>query len=401
MSTTRDLLMLVAGVSIGGMGGWLVTSASASSVERPASVTVVERAQAPGATPLAATASHEERVAVAEEALSLERASRARAEEHAVALEEELARARSGSITRPAVLDKAAIAARIKAIEEEVAAAKDKKDGKKLVALYVELSRYGKDAWPLAAKVGAMFSGVEDGDATELGISTSDFYKAFVTADFAGLYVDALGHPDAYDKTFRQVAIWGLSMCDSSGAGPVLLEALKTEKDASMIQMIAGLLAQNPPPGAADAIVAALAEQKNEQAQYMLAWTLGRIPGDDATRAIQGLVAQTTDETIKAQLDQSLKVRSAPVAGYYVLAITPESDADKAGLRQGDVIVSLNGKPLKGWMQLQDNGDDANQGDAATVALSVYRDGATFDLRLGGAKSIWERGVQGDFSKGK
>ena len=222
-----------------------------------------------------------------------------------------------------------------------------------------------------------------------------------MTADFAQLYVDALTHPDAYDKTFRQVATWGLSLCDASGVGPALVDALKSEKDPMILQSIAGLLAQNPPAGAAQQIAAAIGDTKNAQARAMLAWALTRIPGDDATGAIQGLMAGTTDDTTKVQLAQSLQVRAAAVPGYVVLNVTPQSDAEQAGLKPGDVITAMNGKAMKGWTQLQDTGDDQGQGDQATVALAVYRDGQTFNITLQGAKSLYERGLYGDFSKGQ
>ena len=153
MGTSRDFLMIGAGVAIGAMAGVIVTNAVTQSPAERAATNVLA-ASTPAAREVGLRPGElDDRATQMEKALTDERAVRARAEARAVNLEEELARARSSSLSRgPSIapLDRAALAARLKAIEEEAAAARESKDGKKLVALFVELSRYGKEAWPLA-----------------------------------------------------------------------------------------------------------------------------------------------------------------------------------------------------------------------------------------------------------
>jgi C-terminal processing protease CtpA/Prc len=65
----------------------------------------------------------------------------------------------------------------------------------------------------------------------------------------------------------------------------------------------------------------------------------------------------------------------ADSAGARVRAVMPDSPADAAGLRRGDVITRLNGTPLDGSRKLVELARGLQPGD--TVRLEYRRDGAT------------------------
>ncbi|HEX2113983.1 MAG TPA: DegQ family serine endoprotease [Alphaproteobacteria bacterium] len=65
--------------------------------------------------------------------------------------------------------------------------------------------------------------------------------------------------------------------------------------------------------------------------------------------------------------------------GALVAAVTPDSPAAKAGIKQGDVILGIDGKPVERLKDLTLN--VANQKAGSKVALSVWRDGRTQDLQ--------------------
>jgi hypothetical protein len=299
-----------------------------------------------------------------------------------------------------ALVDRAWVAARVLVSAGALDSALAAKDGKKLLALYGELAGYGRAAWPLAKKLGAIFSSLDEG-SDELGLNGMEFFKTFALADFSELYADAFAHPEDYDKEFRKLAIWGISMGDSAAATPTLIQALKVEKDLRTIQQIAGVLAQNPAqPGVADALLDAINAQKNKQARQTLVWTLTRMQGDEATRALGVLVAAATDPQTKQQLEISLKVRSIPVAGLYVYSVNAKSTAEAAGIKAGDVLTTYDGKPLKTWQQLQGTAGEDETAETRTSTIGVYRDGSTFSVSVKGGSSIWEMGITGDFAKG-
>ena len=64
--------------------------------------------------------------------------------------------------------------------------------------------------------------------------------------------------------------------------------------------------------------------------------------------------------------------------GALVNQVNPGTPAAKAGLKQGDIILALNGAPINGAGDLRAR--IANTAPGTTVQLKVFRDGKTFDL---------------------
>ena len=84
--------------------------------------------------------------------------------------------------------------------------------------------------------------------------------------------------------------------------------------------------------------------------------------------------------------------------------LTPRSAADDAGLRVGDVITGIDGKPVFAFRQIIDEVNAANGGE---IALDVWRDGTTQSFTLaprrvdlpqpdGGFETRWLIGISGD-----
>lgn len=65
-------------------------------------------------------------------------------------------------------------------------------------------------------------------------------------------------------------------------------------------------------------------------------------------------------------------------SGAIVNTVEPGTPAAKAGLKRGDIILSLNGAPINGAGDLRARIADTAPG--TTVQLKVFRDGKTFDL---------------------
>ncbi len=66
----------------------------------------------------------------------------------------------------------------------------------------------------------------------------------------------------------------------------------------------------------------------------------------------------------------------------FVSQIVPDSAADKAGLKAGDIIVSINGKRIDTFSELR--AKVATLGAGKQIELGVIRDGKqNFDVTLG------------------
>lgn len=64
--------------------------------------------------------------------------------------------------------------------------------------------------------------------------------------------------------------------------------------------------------------------------------------------------------------------------GVYVLAVTPGSGAEKAGIRAGDVIIGIAGESITSMDELNAIKNQYAVGD--TVTLTIYRGGQNFDV---------------------
>jgi serine protease Do len=86
------------------------------------------------------------------------------------------------------------------------------------------------------------------------------------------------------------------------------------------------------------------------------------------TRAQLGIGVQN----LTADMAASLGVKQT--GGVIVSSVTPGSAADRAGLKRGDIITSLNGQPVHDMNTLRNRVADAGPGSAAD--LTVLRDGS-------------------------
>ena len=84
---------------------------------------------------------------------------------------------------------------------------------------------------------------------------------------------------------------------------------------------------------------------------------------------------------VTSELAEALGYESSK--GAFVSQVVPDSAADKAGLKAGDIIVSINGKNISTFAELR--AKVATLGAGKKVSIEVVRDGdkKTFDVTLG------------------
>ncbi len=81
-------------------------------------------------------------------------------------------------------------------------------------------------------------------------------------------------------------------------------------------------------------------------------------------------------EDISEKLKKTLKVR----IGAYIVKIVKGSPAEKAGLKKGDVILSINGKPVKNSQELKYTISKLKPKEK--VKIRVYRKGKVFEKEI-------------------
>ncbi|MCG2795879.1 MAG: trypsin-like peptidase domain-containing protein [Actinomycetia bacterium] len=88
------------------------------------------------------------------------------------------------------------------------------------------------------------------------------------------------------------------------------------------------------------------------------------IAGRPVSHPYIGILGQTVTDTIAEQYD-------LPVSdGAYITRAVPEGPADKAGIKSGDIIVEIDGKPVKGMDEIISEVRGRSVGD--TVSLTYY-----------------------------
>lgn len=90
--------------------------------------------------------------------------------------------------------------------------------------------------------------------------------------------------------------------------------------------------------------------------------------------------ADISDPQIRRFLQERLPELRFPENGMFIDGVVANSPARSAGIQPGDVLVQLNGRPLRSIEQMQNYMRTTKPGQ--TTSLRIWRDGRTFDLRV-------------------
>jgi serine protease Do len=96
------------------------------------------------------------------------------------------------------------------------------------------------------------------------------------------------------------------------------------------------------------------------------------ISGGKMQRSMLGAGVQTMD----SDLAQSFGMKD--VKGVAITSVVPDSPAEKAGLKAGDVVLKLNGRDVDDANTLRN--EIANQKPGSDVTLTIFRDGRQSDV---------------------
>jgi C-terminal processing protease CtpA/Prc len=106
--------------------------------------------------------------------------------------------------------------------------------------------------------------------------------------------------------------------------------------------------------------------------------------------AMQGATLGIAADDLTPQLAQYFGVKEGK--GVLISEVTTGGPADKAGLKAGDVIVQVDGKPIDGVEELRATLNDKFTGDTRKVSLTIVRDHHEQTVSAELARSqTWER----------
>lgn len=269
--------------------------------------------------------------------------------------------------------------------ESDLEAVLAKKDRLGALRLVADLSRAGRESWPLAAKtLLELQRSIEDED-NPLGINVTRFYKAVRRDAFAPLYADAIQNPAAYDAAFRRFAVREVVWTDQDDVGALLANQLVLEKDARVAGSLAGALVERADPSLVDPLVAAAkAHPQDARVRSWIADAIASIPGDAALQALNDLASVETDPSVRQDLTVAALARTVPVPGYLITDVGRDSQAAQAGLHAGDLLATYGGTPINSMADLEKAKSAVPEGQS--VVLGIVRDGQTITVTLKGGR---------------
>lgn len=99
-------------------------------------------------------------------------------------------------------------------------------------------------------------------------------------------------------------------------------------------------------------------------------------------RALIGIQGQDVKNYVDAKKDKGEDIDLGTMEGIYVAKVTEESAAEEAGMKEGDVITSIDGKPVNKMAELQEVLAKKRPGDKVTVTYLRDKKKATKTVTL-------------------
>lgn len=99
-------------------------------------------------------------------------------------------------------------------------------------------------------------------------------------------------------------------------------------------------------------------------------------------RALIGIPGQDVKNYVDAKKDKGEDIDLGTMEGIYVAKVTEESAAEEAGMKEGDVITAIDGKPVNKMAELQEVLAKKRPGDKVTVTYLRDKKKATKTVTL-------------------
>lgn len=271
---------------------------------------------------------------------------------------------------------------RVDEIREEIEEAFGSGDGKRALTLLRELGSLGAPAYDLAVSLARRLEKDVEGDNL-LDVSRIALHKVLGSPEFIPLLKHAVTTANV-DRSFRQTAASSLVWKNAPETTALFLKQMSVEKDDRLFRQMADAVAELREPAAVSGLIE-LFGRRPDRAPFRMA-LIGAI--EDLSdplvdQKLQSLASIDPDPKVRTAARVSYVGRNPPEAGFLVSQVAGKTQAAKAGLQPGDIIVRYNDQPLGADNELGRlvRGVPGNQ----TVSLLVLRNGQyqTFGIKGG------------------
>ena len=325
----------------------------------------------------------EKRVADAEKKVAATENLLAKATQRNKELEARLEKGSSGGKAAKKALTPEEAAAKAEELKGKIKVLVEKKDGKALIKLMHELAALGEAGYAAAIEISGILSQDVEGEKGVLGISRNEFYMSF-GGPMVPLMVWSMSHADDVPAGFRVGAAYALPWQRDADAGKIFLDSLKTEKNAdvakAMAENLEGLVR---PEMASDLAALARANTGNPAVLMPLVQSLSGIGNEEAIGYLEQF-ARDENPVLKSEAEVALIAVHPPAAGLLITYTAPNSQAEVAGIRRGDVITTYNGVPVSNLDELR--AEIGKTSGEELVTVMVNRKGEVVPLQIKGQK---------------
>jgi hypothetical protein len=250
-------------------------------------------------------------------------------------------------------------------------------EGDAVMAIFGELRELREDGYPLLVSMLNTVVADQRGD-NSLGLSHRQFFRSFGREP--DLFAYALQSTEASPE-LRKSSIHALRWSDGDYV-PLFIEQLSYETDEGVTAALARMLGYVGTPEAVDALSQALdREYENNDTVESLVFALARSGMETSAIALAEYAESATGDALTTT-EIALRMQASPEAGVGVTGITPHTQGESAGFEKGDVIVSYNGKPVRGRRSLvrMTRRSDPEE----PVIVEYYRDGVKQEAQIYG-----------------
>lgn len=290
--------------------------------------------------------------------------------------------AHAAAPAEPTAADKATAArSRLRTARDELQTALAAKDGTKVLALLKQLAAIARDlpearddAMKLALDINRDVNG-----KGELHIPQFTYYAAVTQPEMRDLMVWSFENQASSPADFRVLAAWSLPWAFADDPVTAIAKfdaALSHETDRGVQDAIVSNLGSMNKPEAEALLAKVFADQTRDAAlRGYAAIALATSEDPAVQRAIESAAQSDPDPRIQTAAKLSLVARDPPATGCLVTATSPDGNAEAAGIKAGDVIVSYNGHAVPTSDELGKEREAAAASGAETVAVVVVREG--------------------------
>jgi hypothetical protein len=255
--------------------------------------------------------------------------------------------------------------------------------GKEALAALKELAALVPEGREAAMELAVAINADVNGEG-KLKLSQMVFYTNLGTPEIKGLFSWSLENPSSL-AGFRTMAAYSLPWTQSAeDTVKQFAKALQGEKDVAVQRALVWNLARMRKADGDKALREVLTDtDRDTSLRAQVATELAMSEDPDVARELESLSISDPDERVRDAAKAAMAMRDPPATGFMITGTVPASQAEAAGMKAGDILISYNGKETKSLTALRTAATDSGSEDEVPVVVMRGGQEVTLYMRPG------------------